>query len=336
MKIFKKKIIIVFICLVVILVGCILVSLCLGTINISVSNIINFLLGNDKFDLHQTFFYIRLPRIIMAMLTGAALSVSGCVFQSILKNPLADPFTLGISAGAALGAAIAFLSDIFTIASIFVVPMFSLFGVLISVFIVYMLSYYKDFDPNSMVLSGVVVSYIFSSLVMLLYILAPSENVYTAVMWLMGNLSYVDIKALPIISIFIFIGIVFLTFCGNTLNLISLGGEKPQTLGINITRATKILFIVASAITAITVSFCGIIGFVGLMVPHTMKRIVGSNNTILIPASALGGAVFLLACDTISRVIVLPVQLPVGVVTSIIGGIFFIILLLGVKRKYND
>ncbi|MDR1418416.1 MAG: iron ABC transporter permease [Endomicrobium sp.] len=333
MKIFKNKVIIVFICLFVLLVVSILVSLWLGTTNISILDIAHLLLANDNSDLRQTIFYIRLPRIIMAIMTGAALAVSGCVFQAILKNPLTDPFTLGISGGAAFGAATAFVSGIFAITSAFIVPLFALCGVLISVFIVYMLSYYKDFDSNSMILSGVVVSYIFSSLVMLLYILAPSQSVHAAVMWLMGSLSYVDIKILPFISIFIFIGVLFLTFCGNVLNLVALGGDKSKTLGVNITRTIKLLFFVASAITAITVSVCGIIGFVGLMIPHIMKKIVGANNTILIPICAICGAIFLLICDTIARIIALPIQLPVGIVTSIIGGVFFIFLLVGVKRK---
>lgn len=329
----NKKVIIVFICLFVLLVVSILVSLWLGTTNISIFDIAHLFVANDSTDLRQTIFYIRLPRIIMAVMTGAALAVSGCVFQAILKNPLADPFTLGISGGAAFGSAIAFVSGIFTLTSAFIVPLFALGGVLISIFIVYMLSYYKGFDSNSMILSGVVVSYIFSSIVMLLYVLAPSQSVHAAVMWLMGSLSYVDIKILPFISIFIFTGVLFLAFCGNILNLVALGGEKSKTLGVNITRAIKLLFIVASTITAITVSACGVIGFVGLMIPHIMKKIVGANNTILIPVCAICGAIFLLICDTVARIVALPIQMPVGIVTSIIGGVFFIFLLVGVKRK---
>jgi iron complex transport system permease protein len=331
---FKNKIIIIFICLFVLLVVSLLLSLLLGTTSISIIDILHLFIVDDSKDLRKIIFYIRFPRIIMAVMTGAALAVSGCVFQAILKNPLADPFTLGISGGAAFGAAIAFVAGIFTnVTSAFIVPLFALGGVSISVFIVYMLSYYKNFDSNSMILSGVIVSYIFSSIVMLLYVLAPSQSVHVAVMWLMGSLSYIDIRILPFISISIFIGVLFLAFCGNILNLVALGGEKSNTLGIDIIRAIKLLFIVTSTITAISVSVCGIIGFVGLMIPHVMRKIVGVNNTILIPICAISGAIFLLLCDTVARVVVLPIQVPVGIVTSIVGGVFFIFLLVGVKRK---
>jgi iron complex transport system permease protein len=330
---FNRRIMVIFVCLFLLLVLSILVSLWLGTINISVFDVVCSFIGNDNIDLRKMIFYVRLPRVVMAVMAGAALAVSGCVFQVILKNPLADPFTLGISGGAAFGTAVAFVSGLFTITSIFFVPLFALAGVFVSVFIVYVLSSYKNFNSNAMILSGVVVSYIFSSIVMLLYVLAPSGSVHTAVVWLMGSLSYVDIKILPFVSILICAGVLFLTFCGNTLNLIALGGEKCRTVGVNINLTIKILFIIASILTAVTVSVCGIIGFVGLMVPHIMRKIVGVNNTVLIPACALCGAVFLLVCDTTARIVVLPIQVPVGVVTSIVGGIFFVFLLVGVERK---
>ncbi|MDR0617893.1 MAG: iron ABC transporter permease [Endomicrobium sp.] len=323
---------VIFVCLFLILVFSILVSLWLGTINISIFDVVCSFIGNDNIDLCKMIFYVRLPRVVMAVMAGAALAVSGCVFQVILKNPLADPFTLGISGGAAFGTAVA-VSGLFTITSIFFVPLFALAGAFVSAFIVYMLSSYKNFNSNSMILSGVAVSYIFSSIVMLLYVLAPAGNVHTAVVWLMGSLSYVDIKILPFVSILICAGILFLTFCGNTLNLIVLGGEKCRTVGVNINRTIKIFFIIASVITAVTVSICGIISFVGLMIPHMMRKIVGVNNTVLIPACALCGAIFLLVCDTTARIVVLPIQVPVGVVTSIVGGIFFVFLLVGVERK---
>jgi iron complex transport system permease protein len=325
---FKKKMLVIFICLFVLLVFSLLVSLWVGTTNISIFNIKRLFAVSENIDLEGMIFYIRLSRIIMAVITGATLAVSGCVFQAILKNPLADPFTLGISGGAAFGAAIAFVSDLFSF-----VPLFALGGVLISVFVVYLLSSYRNFDSNSMILSGVVVSYIFSSLVMLLYVLSSSQNVHVAVMWLMGSLSYVDINILPVVSIFVFIGILILTFYGNVLNLIALGGEKSKTVGVNINQTIKILFVIASIMTAITVSMCGVIGFVGLMIPHIMRKIVGANNTVLIPACALFGSLFLLICDTVARVIILPIQVPVGFVTSIVGGIFFICLFVGMKKE---
>jgi iron complex transport system permease protein len=275
---------------------------------------------------------IRFPRIFMACMVGAGLAVSGCVFQAILKNPLADPFTLGISGGASLGVAAAFISGLAAIRSFFI-PFCAFAGMIVSVSIVYLLSMQKRFNPNAMILSGVVVSYIFSSAVMLMFALSTENSVQAAFLWLMGNFSAFDERLLPFVAVVVLISITILSFSGNVINAVSLGGEKSKTFGMNIERNIKFLFLTASFITAATVSICGVIGFVGLMIPHIMRKIIGTNNVILIPASAFAGAVFLPLCDTLSRMLFSSALIPVGVITSIIGGLFFICLLLKPDRK---
>jgi iron complex transport system permease protein len=254
------------------------------------------------------------------------------VFQAILKNPLADPFTLGISGGASLGAAAAFISGLAAVRSFFI-PFCAFVGMTVSVSVVYLLSMQKRFNSNAMILSGVVVSYIFSSAVMLMFTLSSENSVQAAFLWLMGNFSAFDERLLPFVTVIVLISIIILSLSGNVINAVSLGGEKSKTFGMNIERNIKFLFFTASFITAATVSICGVVGFVGLMIPHIMRKIIGSNNVILIPASAFSGAIFLPLCDTLSRMLFSPVLIPVGVITSIIGGLFFVCLLLKPDRK---
>jgi iron complex transport system permease protein len=311
-------------------------SLLNGTIEISFLNILKMLFGNKKMlteDIIVIIKQIRLPRTIMSCVTGAGLSISGCVFQAILKNPLADPFTLGISSGAAFGTTLAFVLGLDTMASFFM-PLCAFIGMICSIFIIYLLNMKNKFNSNSMILSGVVVSYIFSAAVMFMFILSPTNSVQSAFIWLMGgNLSTFDERLLPFVIVVVIVGTIILSLLGNIINIISLNIEKSETLGINVAKNVKFLFIMASFVTAVTVSACGIIAFIGLIVPHIMRKIIGSNNVILIPASAFAGAIFLQLCDTLSRTLFSPILIPIGIVTSVIGGIFFICLLLK-SEKY--
>jgi iron complex transport system permease protein len=309
-----------------------LFSLLHGSIQISFLDMLKALFGcGVDADIAVIIKQIRFPRTLMACVTGAGLAVSGCVFQAILKNPLADPFTLGISGGAAFGATAAFVIGLVSITNFFI-PLCAFIGMIASVLIIYLLNVKKKFNSNSMVLSGVVVSYIFSSAVMLMFALSPSNSVQSAFVWLMGNLSTFDERLLPFIIVVVITGIIILSLSGNIINVVSLSGEKSRTFGMDIEKNIKFLFITASLITATTVSVCGIIGFVGLIIPHIMRKIIGTNNIILVPTSAFAGAVFLPLCDTLSKTLFSPLLIPVGVVTSIIGGFFFIYLLFKSER----
>ena len=275
---------------------------------------------------------IRLPRVIMAVTAGAGLAASGCVFQGILKNPLADPFTLGISGGAAFGASAGFVFGLAALSWIFI-PFSAFAGALIAVLAVYALSMQRGFNSSSMILSGVIISYIFSSMVMLLFSVSKTNHIYSAFIWLMGNMTVFDERLLPAVVTIVVIGTVILCLSGNIINAITLGGQKANTLGINMEKTVKIIFLLTSLITAACVSCCGVIGFVGLMMPHIMRKIVGGNHSVLIPASALAGCIFLPLCDTLSRTLFAPVEIPVGVITSIIGGVFFIFLMKASKEN---
>lgn len=307
-----------------------LFSLMYGSNKISFIEVLKALFGNIDMDENVAMIIkqIRLPRTIMTCIVGAGLAVSGCVFQAILKNPLADPFTLGISSGAALGVTIAFVFGLSSITNFFI-PFCAFIGMTISVIIVYLLSVRRRFASKTMILSGVVVSYIFSSAVMLLFALSPSNSVQSAFVWLLGDFSNFDERLLPFTFVVILVSIIILSLFGNVINTVCLSDEKSKTFGIDIEKNITFLFFTASIITSATVSACGIIGFIGLIIPHAMRKIIRTNNNmLLIPASAFSGAFFLPFCDTLSRVLFSQILIPIGIITNIIGGFFFVYLLL--------
>ena len=323
-----------FILLLIILVITFIVAMISGISDISVIEMLKSLFSNSDGNTYTIINQIRFPRVVLAIVAGAGLACSGCVFQGVLRNPLADPFTLGISGGAAFGASIGFAFGITKLSWIFL-PLLGFLGAILSVCLVYILNMKKEFDSNSMILSGVVASYIFSSAVMLVFSISSSDQLYSAFMWLMGNLAFFDERLLPMVIILVLLGVIILCCLGNVINIISLGNEKSNSLGINTSRTVKYIFLLSSLITACIVSCCGVIGFVGLMIPHITRKFVGNNNKILMPFSAVVGSIFLLICDTVSRTVVAPVEIPIGVITSIIGGLFFVFLLLKKSGKIS-
>ena len=323
-----------FVLLLILLVITFIVAMVSGTSDISVIEMLKSLFSNTDTNTYTIVNQIRFPRVILAIVAGAGLACSGCVFQGVLRNPLADPFTLGISGGAAFGASIGFAFGITKLSWVFL-PLLGFLGAVLSVCLVYVLNMKKEFDSNSMILSGVVASYIFSSAVMLMFSISSSDQLYSAFMWLMGNLAFFDERLLPVVIISVVLGVTILCCLGNVINIISLGNEKSDSLGINTSRTVKYIFLLSSLITACIVSCCGVIGFVGLMIPHITRKFVGNNNKILMPFSAVVGSIFLLVCDTVSRTVVAPVEIPIGVITSIIGGLFFVFLLLKKSGKIS-
>jgi iron complex transport system permease protein len=280
-------------------------------------------------------FEIRLPRLILGIIVGAGLAVSGCILQGVLRNPLADPYVLGISSGASLGAAVAILlfsgripSQIITCPVIF----FSFIGSLLTIFLVYTLAKIGGrIQIETLILSGVIVGAFFSAIIMLLMTFS-GEKLHEIVSWLMGSLSLADFKKVQIVSLFIGFGVLVAFILARDLNVLSLGEEEALSLGIDSEKLKRILFLTASLITACCVCISGIIGFVGLIMPHFMRLLVGCDHRILIVASAFGGSTFLLICDTIARCAVEQTEIPVGVVCALFGAPFFIYLLRK-KRK---
>jgi len=267
---------------------------------------------------------VRLPRILTAALVGGGLSVAGAVFQAILLNPLADPYTLGISPGAAFGASLAI---IFTIIGLNVppwlsIPVLAFIGAIATLAAVFSLSSPdSQFSSNTLILSGVIVSAILSAGIGFIKYLAD-EQVGVIIFWLMGSFvgkTWGDVALVLILTLPCLLCILFFS---RDLNILALGTRTADTLGINSTKIRKLMLVCGSIMTAGCVCVSGIIGFVGLIVPHLLRTVMGPDNRFLVPACFLGGAVLLLCADTVTRA-VLPTELPIGVLTSLIGGPFF-------------
>jgi iron complex transport system permease protein len=282
---------------------------------------------------------IRLPRIIAGALVGAALAASGVVYQGVFKNPMADSYVLGVSAGAAVGASISILLAAGTpIFGFRLVQVAAFFGALLAMFLVYNISRVGSRVPiTTLLLSGIAVNFFLYAIVALVEVIAGDE-LTAIIFWLIGGFS--NVLWLDIFSVtpFILIGIALSYFYARDLNLLALGEENAQHLGVNVERVKKILLIIASLVTAAAVSLCGLVGFVGLMVPHITRLVIGPDHRILFPASTIVGAIFLVICDSAARVIATPfastLELPVGIITMLTGAPFFIILFKKKKESY--
>ena len=286
---------------------------------------------------YEIFFGVRIPRIILAALIGAALACSGVVLQAILRNPLADPYILGISSGAGLGVIIAVLSGInLTFWAGTSVNIFAFCGALLTVWLVWYIGHLTGKSQVvSLLLAGVVINSFFSAVIMFLTSIANSDQLYSTIFWLMGNITEKDPKLLWLSAAFILGGIMALCAVSQRLNVLTLGSKQAETLGVNTGIIRLISFALAAFITAVAVSLSGLIGFVGLIVPHSVRLVFGPDHRQLLPVSAIIGAVFLVIADTLARVVVAPAQLPVGIITAIIGGPFFLILLAKYSRKVS-
>jgi iron complex transport system permease protein len=278
---------------------------------------------------------IRMPRILAGALVGAALAAAGVVYQGIFKNPMADPYVLGVSAGAAVGASLAIVLGIgFTLLGVSTVPISAFAGSLIAVFVVYNISRVGSRVPiTTLLLSGIAVSIFLSAIVAVLQVIA-GERLHIIVFWLMGGFSYIEWKDIWVTLPLVCLGTAVIYFYARDLNLLALGEETAQHLGVDVERVKKLLLVFGSLITASAVSISGLIGFIGLMIPHMTRILIGPDHRILLPTSIIVGATFLVICDAVARVIVSPVELPVGVITALSGGPFFIYLLRKKKESY--
>ena len=308
----------------VLFLGISIFSLCVGPAGIPVKKIIPLIFTGKGTTAYSILFNIRLPRIILGLAIGGALSLAGVILQGMFRNPLVEPYTLGISGGAALGVCLNIVLRLHRVA-IFTLPLFGFLGALMVILLVYTLSLKRGvLKIHGLLLTGVMLSFISSSLIMLIMAVSHTEDLHGIIFWIMGSLgeaNWLLIKAALLISI-LSLGISYL-FCLD-LNAFSLGEEQALHLGVNIERTKRLLFIIASLLTGFSVSVAGIIGFVGLVVPHFVRMFVGGDHRILLVSSFLCGAAFLIFCDTLARTIIAPLELPVGVVTGILGGSLFI------------
>lgn len=278
----------------------------------------------------EIFFKIRLPRILLAAIVGAALAASGVVFQALLRNPLAEPYILGISSGAGLGVILAVILP-FSAAVPFgyANSLFAFIGAIATVWLVWMIGRTTGrTNITGLLLAGIVVNAFLSAAMMLITSLSKSSEVFSTIFWLMGNIQEHPPLILWTSTGLIIAGITALYFIGPRLNALSFSEDDARTLGINPVTTQAISYAVTALITAIAVSLSGLIGFIGLIVPHAVRLIFGPDHRQLILLSAIYGGTFLIIADTFARVIVAPAQLPVGVVTALLGGPFFLILLI--------
>ena len=284
---------------------------------------------------YEIFVKVRLPRIILAAIVGAALASSGVVFQALLRNPLADPYILGISSGAGLGAVIAVISGInWTLWGRSPIALFAFAGSLGTVWLVWFISRLTGkFHVTGLLLAGVVVNAFFSAVIMFLTSVAKSQEIHATIFWLMGNMTEEDFFVLWMGAGCVLAGTLILFNISPQLNVLSFGEENAKSIGVNTTKIHTIAFAVAAFMTAVAVSLSGLIGFVGLVVPHAVRLVFGPDHRQLFPLSSIIGAIFLVAADTLARVIIAPAQLPVGVLTAIVGGPFFLVLLIKYSKK---
>ncbi|MBD3223935.1 MAG: iron chelate uptake ABC transporter family permease subunit [Caldithrix sp.] len=284
----------------------------------------------------QILFQIRLPRIVFAFLAGASLALIGSVFQALLRNDLATPYTLGVSSGGAFGAVLAIKLGLdWSLLGFSSISLFSVLGSLMTISIIYMIARtQKGLSTYTLILAGVTISLFFSSLILFVHYLADFTETYRMVQWIMGFLG-VNHWSYPLI-VFVFFLPVALFFIHRVpaFNLLIAGEDISYSKGVDVGRLQRWTFSLASILVGVIVSIAGPIGFLGLIVPHLLRLLIGADHRALFPAVIVFGGAFLVWCDTFARTVIAPAEIPVGIITSLLGGPFFIYLLIRHKRRF--
>ncbi|MCW8849819.1 MAG: iron ABC transporter permease [Melioribacteraceae bacterium] len=298
--------------------------LTIGSVDTSISDIYRVIFtGDSSAQISQIVLQIRLPRILYAILIGGGLSVAGAVFQAILMNPLAEPYILGISSGGTFGAVLSFVIG----ATFLGTQIMAFSGAFLVMLLVFFLGKrYGDLEPNTLLLSGVMIGAFFSAAILLMVIFL-NDSLRTAVYWMVGSLTFAKLENLWLVSTITIVVFIYLVINSHKYNILALGGETAKSLGINSNTLKKTTYFAASLLIGAVVSVSGIIGFVGLVVPHVCRLIWGVDNRIIIPSSFFIGAMYLTVADSIARTIISPSELPVGAITAILGAPIFIYLL---------
>lgn len=325
------------------LIGAVLVALAVGAAHIPPGTAVAIILGKvpllSKLTLSKSWplgyetilFQVRLPRVVLAIVVGAALGTAGAVYQALFKNPMADPYIVGVSSGAGLGMALAVILKLNqSFLGLFAIPLCAFTGAVLATALVYQLAKVGGRVPvSSLLLAGIAVSLTLAALMSFLAVIG-GKDLQTIVFWLMGGLWTANWDHVRIALPLVLLGTAVCFLYVRELNVLLLGEEKAQYLGVEAEKVKKILLAAASLVVAAAVSVSGLIGFMGLMTPHIVRLIVGPDHRLLLPATFLSGAIILLVTDTFARTVVAPVEVPVGVVTALLGGPFFIFLL---RRK---
>ncbi len=299
-----------------------------GTVHLSTSEFIAALFGGGT-EMHRNIlFELRLPRVFLGLLVGGGLALAGSVFQALLRNPLAEPFILGISGGAAAGAVLVIALGLVAAGSV-VLPAAAFAGALLAILLVFGVAAAADrrLDVRVLLLAGVVVGSFFTAVIAFILSLSEARAVRTAIVWMMGSLYGADWSNVAVVAGYTLPAALVLLGLARALNLMAVGEETAAYLGADVEKIKRVAYIVASLMTAAGVAVAGVIGFVGLIVPHGIRLLVGSDQRILLPLSFLAGAAFLCLADLLARVVLAPIEIPIGVITAFLGVPLFLVLL---------
>jgi len=313
------------------------VAASIGSVKVPFSTTFQILLDKLPFvDISQTWqdaiatiiWDIRLPRVILAGLVGAALSIAGATYQGLFRNPLADPYLIGVAQGASVGAITGFmLPAAWNISAFGLVPMLAFAGAILATVIVYLLARVgKTLPVTTLILSGVALSALLSSIASYL-IISSGDKMHGILFWLMGSFSMSQWSEVGIVLPYVAVGTAVIIVFARLLNVMQLDEEQAQQLGVNVERYKIILLAAATLITAASVSFVGTIGFVGIIIPHAVRLIWGADHRFLLPLAVLTGAIFMIVTDLVSRTVLAPTEIPIGVITAVCGAPFFLYLL---------
>lgn len=309
-------------------VAAVLLSLCVGAAGLSLPTVTRALLGGGDAAARTIVLDLRLPRALLAFLVGGGLGLAGAVFQALLRNPLADPYILGVSGGAAMGA-VAALALGLTLATPYALPLAALVGATLAVAVVFRVATAaaRSLDTRVLLLAGVVVAAFFNAMILLILSMARLETFRSAVFWMLGSFSGASWPAVATLGAYAVPATLLLLALARPLNLLAVGEESALYLGMPVERVKRAAYFVASFLVAACVAVSGAIGFVGLIVPHALRLLWGSDHRLVLPGSVLLGGGFLLLADTAARTIVAPQELPVGVLTALVGVPVFVVLL---------
>jgi iron complex transport system permease protein len=304
-----------------------LFALSVGAAGLPLGDVIAALTGGGDTTTRTIVLELRLPRVALALVAGGGLALAGAVFLAVLRNPLAEPYVLGVAGGAAVGAVGAVVFGIAVIPG--VVQLAALAGAIGAMLLVLRIALRvgRALDTRVLLLAGVVVGAFFNAVILLLLMLADVESFRSAVFWMMGSLSGANWRATALLALYVVPSVVVLLALARALNLLAIGEETALFLGTRVERVKLVAYFIASLLVAAAVAACGVIGFIGLIVPHAVRLAWGSDHRLLLPASALGGGTFLLLADTAARSIAAPAELPVGVITALVGVPVFVLLL---------
>jgi iron complex transport system permease protein len=327
-----KRLWVVSFSLLLVLFAAMFLGLSLGSSHSGIKAVFQNLLGIGPQDpmLDTIIWKIRFPRILLATLVGGTLSLGGLVFQAILKNPLAEPYILGISGGSAIGAIIGILMGLLRFPGVSLMAFSGSIGTLLLILV--MSSGHTILKKDALLLSGVMVNAFCGAVIMFLVSLTQDARLHNIIFWLMGDLSMVDMPQVGILAAMLLPCFFLVFWFSNSMNLLLMGKEMAQTMGINVKAVTVTLLVATSFMVSTTVSYCGLVGFVGLVVPHLLRLLFGPDHRVLVPACVLGGGAYLVFCDVLARTLPDQGEMPAGVITAMIGAPLFIYLLKKTRR----